>query len=198
MIQRYSTLKEEPTKEMFDYFYARTIKHISWVNKFFALLGEEFSSLSPTQTLRHDRDKFYGDLKIPYVFMSWKYKNPEFEYPSNMEEKVKQATLKHVLSNEHHPEFWDKEHAKINEEDRDAPSGIVINAVNMPLQHIAEMISDWASVGWERDKKPPRDWADKNIGVRWDFSKEQKDFIYRGIDIFEKALSKKDFLRGLK
>jgi hypothetical protein len=136
----------------------------------------------------HDFNKFEDPLVIPYVHLSWKYHKPSYQYPKGVKEQITKASLLHVLSNPHHPEFWDKKNAEINESNRDKPSGSKVFAYTMDEKSLCELVADWSAVGFEKNRKGPRDWADKNIGVRWEFSKQQKDLIYQAIEQVEKFL----------
>ena len=196
MILRYSSLLPEPSLEMRDFFKQRTAQHIAWVNRFFAVLCKEFHTLDPVKVEAHDRDKLFEPLLTPYIFLSWKYHKPSFQYPKGLESLIQEASLIHVLQNRHHPEFWDPENARIAE-DRDEASDTVIDGTPMPEQNLAEMVSDWAAVGWERDKKSPRSWADKNIGKRWDFGDAQIEFIYACIYVIEHSLEDPKFNKEL-
>lgn len=39
------------------------------------------------------------------------------------------------------------------------------------------MVADWFAMSEELGGHP-KDWADKNINIRWSFSQEQKNLIY--------------------
>lgn len=185
-------MKQTPTEEMLAYFEKRTKNHIHLVN-FFA---KEIKKRKPTWGIRefkeHDSNKFTEPLKIPYVFLTWKYHEPSYKFPAGVKEMVDSASLLHVLTNQHHPEFWDKENAKINEKDRDKPSDKVVDATTMVSLRVVEMVCDWAAVGWERDGESPRGWAKKNVNVRWKFTKQQEALIYRLIDVIEEIISEEE------
>ncbi len=66
----------------------------------------------------------------------------------------------------------------INEEDRDEPPDDIIDATKMGDIDIIEMVADWCAMSEERGNHS-KDWADKNVGVRWKFDKYQTEYIYR-------------------
>ena len=57
----------------------------------------------------------------------------------------------------------------------------MVDATKMPDLDLAEMIADWLAVSEERGTDP-KDWADKNVNIRWKFDDEQKDLIYELIE----------------
>lgn len=173
------------------YFVERTKKHIELVNMFYKLLKEEIPALPDDWDFsEHDADKLQEPLKTPYVEITWKYKNTDYILSDEMQKQCDLATLAHITQNEHHAEFWDKENAQINPEDRDKSSGKLIDASDMPTKYLVEMVCDWSAVAWERERKSPRDWAKKNIGIRWNFTKTQTRKIYMLISVIERILEK--------
>jgi hypothetical protein len=189
-IKRYSEMQIKPTKEMLEFYNKRTQAHIALVNSLYEALKQRIPGLPSEWDLSlHDKDKFEEPLFTPYVFISWKYHDPSFSIPVGIQERCNAATLLHVTSNPHHPEFWDKENAKINDKDRDKPTGTLIDATEMLSQYLVEMVCDWSAVSWEREKKSPREWAKKNIGIRWSFTQMQERKIYMLISILELILS---------
>ena len=59
--------------------------------------------------------------------------------------------------------------------------GLKAKGFKMPLLYIAEMVADWMAMSEEKNTCP-YEWADKNIGVRWNFTDKQKEFIYNILD----------------
>jgi len=97
---------------------------------------------------------------------------------------MNKATEHHVKSkaNGHHPEAHSpKEVDLISRKDRDKPPKEIIDVTKMPELDIGEMVADWLSMSEEK-KSEPKDWAKKNINIRWKFTKEQEDLIYELID----------------
>lgn len=180
--------------EMVKWFEKRTNRHIELVSKYCKKLVEydedRFGELLERIKI-HDDSKFEEPEKTPYVVITWSYKckddGVEFEVKETLKDDLNKATLHHVLNNRHHPEFHDKENAKINDKDRDAKvEGSIVNASKMNDIDIAEMVCDWAAVGEER-KNTVRSWADKNIDVRWKFTDKQIKLINELIKVVEKT-----------
>jgi hypothetical protein len=89
------------------------------------------------------------------------------------------------VHNLHHPEYYHVGPVVdfINREDRDKPPKTMVNATKMPDLSIAEMVADWLAMSEEKKTKP-KEWADKNVNIRWKFTPEQKEMIYELIGIF--------------
>lgn len=173
------------TKEMEDWFNERTNNHINLVKKYAKLIEEydpkTFKGLAEVAEL-HDDSKLNDDIeKIPYIFISWDYHckdlKKDFKIPEDIKEKMQEATLHHVKNNKHHPEFWAGETANINREDRDKPPKEMVDATEMPDLYIGEMLADWLSMSEEKGTSV-KDWANKNVNIRWKFTDHQKDLIY--------------------
>ena len=64
---------------------------------------------------------------------------------------------------------------------RDTPPERIVNATKMPLSYVAAMIADWLAMSEEK-KTCPYEWAKKNVGIRWEFTKEQEKLIYDLLD----------------
>lgn len=169
--------------EMCDHYYARTNKHIQLVRKYCRRIEKAFN-IFPGIIQRgqeHDDSKFKQPELIPYILLTWKYKckdeGVKFKIPERAENLMHEATLHHVTTNDHHPEFYCAEYGDlINKTDRDKPRRL-IDARSMGILPIAEMVADWCAVAEERGNTA-KDWADSNIGVRWDFDKDQQQLIY--------------------
>ena len=177
------------TRVMVDWFEKRTNNHIKLVQKYCKKIydydKEKFDGLVERGEV-HDASKLESPEKEPYVYISWSYKckddGVEYKPPADIKEKMNKATEHHVKHNRHHPEFHsDKEVELINREDRDKLPAEMIDATKMTDLDIAEMVADWLGMSEEKGTNP-RDWADKNVNVRWKFTPEQKDLIYKLID----------------
>jgi len=177
--------------EMEEFFATRTNNHISLVKKYLDLCSKRYTNLADILKLRakeHDLSKFSAPEYEPYVHLTWKYKCRNEGVPFSFSEKEEMAmhaaTFHHVKNNLHHPECWD--HSlfvnPISFEDRDKPSGIVVNGTGMREASLIEMVCDWSAMSEEHGENGPKTWADTNIGVRWNFSKKQKELIYSTID----------------
>lgn len=174
---------EEATKEMRDWFKERTNRHIQLVQKYCKKLSDndsEFHGLIERGKV-HDQSKFEDPEMEPYVFISWQYKckddGKEFEVPEKIKNEMNAATNHHVVSNRHHPEFFNSKKVDlINREDRDKPPKEMVDATGMEDLDIGEMVCDWLAMSEEKETSP-KDWADKNVNKRWKFADEQKDLI---------------------
>jgi hypothetical protein len=182
-------------KEMEDFFKARTNKHIDLVRKYCQKIADydkgKFGELIERSKV-HDDSKFEDPEKDPYIYISWQYKckdeGKEFDIPKEMKDKMSKATEHHVKDkrNGHHPEAsCDKEVGLINREDRDKPPKEIVDATKMTDLDIGEMICDWLAMAQEKGTNP-KDWADKNVNIRWKFTDKQKDLIYELIEGFGK------------
>jgi len=185
----YKVAQDEDYKKMKDWFEKRTKKHIELVQKYCEKLveydEEKYGELIERSEV-HDASKFKSPELEPYIYTTWKYKCKEdgvdFDCPKEMEDKMNESTEHHILNNRHHPEFHcDKTENLINENDRDKPPEEMIDATKMDDVDLAEMICDWCAVSEERGNTP-KSWANKNIGVRWEFTDKQENFIYELID----------------
>lgn len=67
-------LPEKLVKEMISFFYKRTNNHIRLVKKYGELINKDYRY--------HDIDKLEdNDINVWYMFLTWKYANPKYEYP---------------------------------------------------------------------------------------------------------------------
>lgn len=180
------------TKEMEDFYYFRTIRHIVLVHKYIDKLSKVIPELLDTKYY-HDLSKFSEPEKTPYIFITWKYEQQRlgntFEVPEYILSEMQKATFHHVKNNKHHPEFWDEKSSinSINRENRDSHPENPVSAVNMPSTYIAEMVADWAAMAEEKGNTV-RSWADKNVNLRWIFTEQQTQFIYSLITYLEKSI----------
>jgi hypothetical protein len=182
-MERYQEIKYKPTEEQIDFFYERTNRHISLVEKYINIIGEN-SVLNS-----HDKSKFQYPEYIPYVHLTWQKKIKQegkvYEISEDLQKEIHNVTLHHVNTNMHHPEFWDSNKWDIdfiNKSDRDKPTENLVDATSMTKGAIIEMCADWCAMTEELNEKTPLDWADKNIQVRWTFNMKQIGLIYRNLD----------------
>lgn len=175
------------TRQMEQWYVERTMRHIDLVREYctkLANLRPEFEELFE-RMFRHDESKFNFPEKVPYIWITWKYKClaegwdfKKFNPPEDIEKDMVQATIQHVLTNSHHPEYHAPDiEGCINASSRDKPSGKLVDATAMPDLDLAEMCCDWCAVSREKGNSPI-DWARENIGVRWKFSPKQEKLIY--------------------
>ncbi len=177
------------TKEMKDHHEKRTKTHIKRVQKYADKIEEnypEFKGLGD-RAKDHDKSKFEEPEAEPYIWVNWKHKlqneGKTFEVPKSILDKMHTATAHHVIHNKHHPEcHCDRKTNLINKEDRNKPSSQIIDATKMDDMSIAEMAADWMAMGEELNNEA-KDWADSNIGVRWNFTPEQTKLIYKLIEL---------------
>lgn len=160
----------EITDEMRIYSQNRTRKHIQRVILLGEILGYNFED--------HDDTKFSEELNDAYVLIDNSYRK-DLEPPVPYTEEMAEASWKHIKQERHHPEYWD-DTAIMRSKDvgRDKPDvGKIVDATKMDTPAMAEMVCDWVAMSMELGSSP-KEWADKNIGVRWTFTEEQKVFIY--------------------
>ena len=186
--------EEEIPKEMINWFKERTKKHIDLVKKYGGLILNNIdlkSSINIPKFLHdiheHDQSKFLEPEKTPYIYISWDYHCKDlqipFQIPKEIIEQTNKASNIHVCNNKHHPEYWMKNKTLdvINRSDRDQPNDFLIDCTLMPLTYIASMCTDWMAMSDEKGTSP-QEWAKKNINIRWRFTKEQENFIYKILD----------------
>lgn len=180
----------QPTEEMKALFEKRTREHIRLVGEFCDRIAEYDPRLKELLERKkvHDASKFKEPEYTPYLFVTWKYRckknGEEFKVPKEIEERMHEATLHHVTTNSHHPEFHSpRKDGLINKENRDKPPEEIVDATSMPELDVAEMCADWMAMSKELDGNP-KDWADKNVNIRWKFTDKQKKTIY---DLIEKC-----------
>ena len=178
------------TKEMKDFYKKRTKKHIELTQKYckkiFNFYPKKLNGIME-KGLDHDKSKYKSPEIEPYVLITWDYKckddNIEFNLPDYIKDKMNKASSIHVKSNSHHPEFHSSQTDElINREDRDAKPKEIVDATKMMDLDIAEMVADWCAMSEEKGTNTPKEWADKNVDIRWKFTKDQKELVYDLID----------------
>ena len=185
----YDNGTDKEQSDMQAHFEKRTKRHIQLVQKYCKHIYERtvgFGGIIGRGEV-HDESKYGDDELEPYVWLTWRYKciddGMECKLPDGMEDKIHEATKHHILNNRHHPEFHQKETSGLlNNDDRDKPPSKIIDATKMTDLDIAEMVADWCAMSEERGNSP-RSWADKNINIRWKFTKKQTKIIYDLIDL---------------
>lgn len=126
---------------------------------------------------KHDEDKFFGDMLEQYKKISWMYKCKLENVPCDIEytQEMDDATKNHILTNDHHPEFWDDDYTEIkteNFEDRDKTI-ITRDGTRMSNDAIVEMVCDWKATGDERGNSV-KSWIKKCIDEnRYKFTNTQ-------------------------
>jgi len=184
--------------EMKKHFDKRTKMHIALVNKYLKKIYDlnlpEIDNDLLSQD-SHDKSKFEEPEYTPYLHVSWKYKlkdeGKSYNPPKEIEEAMHLATYHHTKNNSHHPEFWDETTTpeSINPKNRDKAPDEKVDATKMPLTNVAQMIADWTAMDEEKNKNrssgkySAKDWADKNVNIRWIFNPNQVEFIYKVIGL---------------
>jgi hypothetical protein len=190
----YKIANKDIKKQMEEWFNQRTGDHIGTVQAYCQKISKQFPEFAELieRGEIHDQSKYKDPEIDPYIYTTWKYKCKdegwdfeECDPPDDIDDKMQEATLHHIFNNRHHPEFHLPKHKQtkdvLNEKDRDAKPDSIVDASKMTRLDIAEMVADWCSVSKERGGSP-KDWADKNVNVRWEFTNEQKDLIYELIE----------------
>jgi hypothetical protein len=186
-------VKRGITSEMVDWYYKKINRHMELVRKY----CRKMIILNPSDTvfkeleevyLYHDNLKFDEPEFLPYIQLTWLQKTIGYKGytpPGTLLDKeISDATMHHVKHSKHHPEFWDGRNIEFNlPEDRNAPAkGVIVDGTIMPDVYIAEMVADWMGMSEELGNSEYRNWAKKNINIRWKFSEHQEKFIYSIID----------------
>jgi len=184
------------TDEMVDHYENRTQDHITCVRNCINHLMDKNPNLESlrSRVSLHDLSKWKEPEYTPYIWLTWRYKckddGIELELPDGMDEKIQRATWHHITTNPHHPEYWDQDaefEDSLNKRDRDKPPEKPIDATKMDDISLAEMVCDWNAMGLERGNTS-KEWADKNVNVRWLFTDDQVEKIYKWIgDLVDKT-----------
>jgi hypothetical protein len=194
------------TNEKEQHFIDRTNLHIGLVQKAIDRIinrNPEWREFNETELFNrgkvHDASKLVEPERTPYVDITWRHKlenenggydpinKKGYQTPGQLDKKEEnEATLHHITTNSHHPEFHlvDKLEANINSQDRDK-SDQCVDASRMPNLDLAEMVADWQAMAEELKKNTAREWYDKQKDVRWHFSEAQDKLIDRLLKVFE-------------
>lgn len=193
--------QEGTPEEKEAWFEERTRKHISLVQQAAHMIAEAYPELKEVveKAKEHDASKFKEPERTPYIEISWRHKFDNYgsyKRPGTLsKEDENKATVTHITTNQHHPEFWleDKSLANIDPKDRNK-SKTCIDATKMPPLAIAEMVADWQAMSWELGTNSAREWYNKQKDVRWHLSEEQDKLISKLLEVFEndKRASKTD------
>lgn len=179
--------------EKHEYFKYRTGYHLwlvnKWSNKILSLSDSRIDrELFEQERDEHDKEKWLEPEYTPYVEITWNYRCKRLNIPNDLPDDIKQkmheATFHHIKRHKHHPEFWsdDVTIESLNKDDRDRPNmGAIVDGTKMPLTYVAAMVADWCAMSDELGGHP-KDWADKNVNIRWEFTAPQIELIYYLID----------------
>lgn len=184
--------KPDNYDEMQKFFEKRTKMHIGLVKKYCKRIEEYDPDLYKglvEQAEDHDKSKMEDPEIEPYVFITWSYKckddGKKFDVPEQVRDMMNGATQHHVTNNKHHPEYYSgKKVGLINRDDRDKPPSELVDATKMPIISVAEMVGDWLAMSEEKGTNT-KNWADKNVNVRWKFNEKQVGVIYDLIENIE-------------
>jgi len=170
---------EHVSKEMLDFFFARTEKHIHRVAlNLYKFANRETLFLNIPRALlisrakEHDHSK-YTPWEFPgYVFLTWKLKCQNeklaYSYPDpSIEQMVSAAIHHHVTTNLHHSDA----HA--------SPDAM------KPID-IVEMVCDWTAMSQEFGKTSCIEYVNANMDRKWNFSTATRDLIYQVIAEMDK------------
>jgi len=174
---RLEEFMNRPTKEMTDFYNNRTLNHCNRVKSNCRYLASILDDRTEARIISyrggiHDSSKFGDQEYTPYVWLTWNFKckaeNVAFVWPSKeIKDSTREAWEHHYTVNSHHPEYY-------------------LYIEQMPSMDIMEMVCDWHAMSQEFGGST-KEWADKNVGSKWKFNKEQKELIYHTIGLLEKV-----------
>lgn len=190
----YTRLLEEiqSQEEKEAWFEERTNKHIERVKEAARKIVAKFPELKELldKVEHHDEGKFKDPERDPYIELTWRHKNDNwksYKTPGTIDDElINVATMHHVTSHEHHPEYWNPKEANIDPNDRDKSTRL-LDASAMPRIALAEMVADWQAMSEELGKNTAREWFNKQKDVRWKFTPEQEEFIDKMLSVFEQG-----------
>ena len=176
---------ESITNQKREWFVDRTNRHIDLVRKSaHKIVGSypEFKALLD-QVKHHDESKFNEPEMTPYIGISWSHKigNETGNKPAPTKEE-NEATLHHITTNSHHPEYHLKGEREANISDQ---SKKCVDVSSMPDLDIVEMVADWQAMSEELGTNTSRQWFNKVQDVRWQFSQHQVKLIDTILKVFE-------------
>lgn len=149
--------KNEPTQEMIDFFLERTKKHIDNVRTNCNKLSKKIDMIELIDRGDiHDQSKYESEEYIPYVWLSWYYKEKDngFKYPNkDIKNMASQAWKHHERNNSHHPGY----HKYIKD---------------MTDIDIAEMVCDLIAMSQELGGNP-KEFFDNNVKKKFKFNEHQ-------------------------
>ncbi len=162
---------------MIAFYERRTFQHIKRVRMCLSALAAvtAYGDALNERARTHDLSKYGQEERLPYIWLTEFHRcrqiGEPFDYPVGMHDRVRVAIEHHVTSNRHHPDF----HADPND---------------MSEIDLIEMICDWTAMAQEfqQDAGTARAWADKTVGTRVHFNDNNRQFIYRMIDLLDRQL----------
>lgn len=175
------------TEEMKKWYFKRLNNHVKLVQKWYGRIYA-FTGIDEVSVKYHDMSKMGEPELTPYIYTVWKQKANlegfDYEIPKDMVDSCHAATIHHIITNKHHPEYWDDNfdaEKSFNRENRDAVAEHPVDATKMPMKYIAEKLADWMATAEERGTDPYA-WAELNINKRWLMTDKQIAFTYLLLD----------------
>jgi len=170
------------TKEMIDFSNKRLDKHIRTVQHFATKIENYFPKFKGLKNVAavHDKSKKEDPEKDPYVLLSWKHHRPEHKFNLTQIKAMQDTTFHHIRNNPHHPEYFVKRKflSLRGENEKN------LDVSKMRFVNLGEMLADWTSMSAELSTDS-RDWADKVIGSKYDFTNQQVSTIYEVLNKFQ-------------
>jgi hypothetical protein len=180
------------------FFLQRTSRHVERVKQAARMIVQAYPQfiglLKNVET--HDRSKFEAPEHAPYVNITWRHKQEKdrgqfdslkgngYQDPGHLEDPDENgATVHHITTNPHHPEFWSRDRVLLNKSDR-SKLNQPVDVRDMPDLYVAEMVADWQAMAWELGNDA-REWFNKQNGNRWEFSDHQVELIDKLLKVFE-------------
>jgi len=179
-------------QELMDQFVKSTRQHIIRVNTVASFIGKYYPY--------HDLSKFDSPFYYLLPYRHGEKKLEDIVKPDRLDElneRLGKATWKHILTDSHHPEFWDKNLSLNTPFDRDNPK-CDIDATQMSESALDEYTCDCLSMSIQIDNDPKavHKWFDDNIstrtGSRWIMSAKQIKYINELADKIIKILQNPD------
>ncbi len=159
----------------------RTTEHITRVARIMSKLKGHFGLSESELLIRaglHDRSKFSKEEKNPYIWITEFYRckkdGEEFSFPPGVEKLTRKASLHHITTNRHHPQF----HEDVTE---------------MTDLDIVEMVADWTAMALELGEADGSAKSFANRIIKEDkhkFTSEIIEKIFDTIDIVDKKKMK--------
>ena len=178
------------------YFMQRTRAHIQRVKdaaQKIVAVYPEFGGLI-SQVASHDESKFSEPERTPYIELTWQHAHDgwkSYKTPGTIDDgSINRATLHHVFTNAHHPEFYNKAKANIDSSNRDT-AAVAFAVDAMPDIDLIHMVADWEAMSEELGTNTARQWFNSKRNTRWIFSPHQEELIDKLLRVFE-GTSEKD------
>ena len=173
----------------------RMNRHIKGVQKYLDIFANsdlnDFDKAELKELGRkHDRDKLEGELFEQYKYISWLYHCKLEKISCNIPytPEMDRATVRHIITNPHHPEYWDldlKPVAVTDFNNRDNTKLTSVNGERMDDIHIIEMCCDWKSTSLERGNTATS-WAIRcKNDERYRFTDDQWHLIFSILKVLD-------------